>query len=565
MDNKPWLKYYPGHVPYSLNYPDWTMYEAIKNAAEQNPEATAYYFLGSRSSYAKLLRDIDHIAAKFSEMGLQKGDRITICMPNTPSGVIAFYAVNKIGAVASMIHPLSTAKEIEYFLKQSESKWALTLDAFYYNFDEILANTSVEKVIISKLPDYLSPLKGFLFKLTKGRKIKKIPSDKPVTYWKDLMAAEATTEVPEGPGPDEMSVILYSGGTTGEPKGIMLSSRNFNALGLQTATMGDMQVGDKMLSILPIFHGFGLAIGFHAIFMSGGTSIMVPKFDAKSVAELIAKEKPQYMAGVPTLYEALLKEPKVKNADFSSFKLMASGGDRLPDTTKKRFDDFLAKRKGKVTLREGYGLTESVTANCLVPDEYYRKGSVGIPFPDMEIKIVELGSTKEVEPGTEGEICVYGPTVMLGYLNAPEENAKTLQQHADGRTWLHTGDLGYMDEDGFLYFVLRMKRIIKVSGMGVYPPQIENTLDSHPDVSMSSAIGVPDEYKMQRVKAFVVLKDDHLDQEKVKKELMDKCKRELNRWSVPSEIEIRESLPLTKIGKVAFTELEKEELAKVES
>jgi long-chain acyl-CoA synthetase len=420
----------------------------------------------------------------------------------------------------------------------------------------------VNNIVVAKLTDYLSPVKQFLFKLTKGRKIKKVPDSDKNIFWKDILKAKTSGDVETDRKVREMAVILYSGGTTGNPKGIMLSSYNINALATQIKYVGPMNSDDKMLSILPVFHGFGLAIGIHAVLTTGATSLLVPKFDPKMVASLIQKAKPQFVAGVPTLYEALLREPKVQKADFSSFKFMASGGDSLPSHTKRKFDEFIQKRGAKTHLREGYGLTESVTANCVMPENHYRKGSVGIPFPDMELKIVKPGTTEEAPTGEEGEICVLGPTVMLGYLEDPEENKKALQIHSDGRTWLHTSDMGRMDEDGFFYFSIRTKRIIKVSGMGVYPPQIEDALSSHPNVSLSCAIGVPDEYKMNRVKAYVVLHDSSADQKNVENELLEICKRDLNKWSVPTEFEFVDSLPLTRIGKVDFNKLEEEERAK---
>lgn len=560
--NKPWLNYYDSYVPESVEYPKKSMYETVRDTAQTYPDRTAYFFLGHQCSYQKFLKDVDHVAAVLNDMGLTKGDRITVCMPNIPSSLIAFYAINKIGAIASMIHPLSSSKEIEYYLNLSESTWAMTLDAFYPNFNEIIGNTKVSKIIVSKLTDYLSPVKGFLFKLTKGRKIKKVPESDKNIYWKDIMKTSTENQLQADHNVKEMAVLLYSGGTTGDPKGIMLSSYNINALATQIKHVGPMEAGDKMLSILPIFHGFGLAIGIHAVLISGATSILVPKFEAKMVASLITKTKPQFVAGVPTLYEALLREPKVQKADFSSFKFMASGGDSLPSHTKRKFDEFIKKRGAKTHLREGYGLTESVTANCVMPENHYRKGSVGIPFPDMELKIVKPDTTEEVSPGTEGEICVHGPTVMIGYLNDEEENKRALRIHSDGQKWLHTGDMGRMDEDGFVYFSIRTKRIIKVSGMGVYPPQIEDALSSHPGVSMSCAIGVPDEYKMNRVKAYVVLHNTDANKKKLEQELLDICKQDLNKWSIPTEFEFVDSLPLTRIGKIDFNKLEEEEKAK---
>lgn len=558
MKNRPWIKYY-GHVPETLEYPQKSMYAMVRESAEKYPNHIAYTFLGYQSTYAQFIDDIDKAAESLHKIGVRKGDKILISMPNTPAAIIGFYAANKIGCVASMIHPLSTSKEIQFFIKESDSKWALTLDAFYHNMHKIIDNTNLKKVIVASIPDYLNPLKGFLFKLTKGRKIKKLPDDERILLWKDFMAIEADEKVEDRFDPHEMAVILFSGGTTGHPKGIMLSSFNFNALGMQTGVQGPLEPNDKMLSILPVFHGFGLGVCIHTVFLFGSTSILVPKFDGDAVARLIIKEKPNFVAGVPTLYEALLRNKGMQKADLSSFKVIASGGDTLPPSLKERFDRFLKERGASVTLREGYGLTESVTANCLSPEGYHKPGTVGIPFPDMDMKIVKIGTQEEQELMEEGEICVSGPTVMLGYLNSPDDNQKALQKHNDGKTWLHTGDLGKMDEEGYLYFSLRMKRMLKVSGIGVYPPQIEAVIDSHKDVGMSCVIGIPDDYQMNKVKAFIVLDKNQENAAKIKGQIMELCKKELNKWSIPAEIEFRDELPLTKVGKIAFAELEKEE------
>ncbi len=358
--------------------------------------------------------------------------------------------------------------------------------------------------------------------------------------------------------PDECAVILYSGGTTGLPKGIMLTSRNFNCLGLQTASQGPIQAGDTILSILPVFHGFGLGVCIHTFLIRGGKCVLVPRFTPETVAGLIKKERPQYMAGVPTLYEALLRNKIMKRISLACLKTAYAGGDKLPKSIKERFDALIKERGGGAELLEGYGLTESVTACIATPKKAYREGSAGIPLPDMSAKIVEPGKTGELPPGNDGELCIAGPTLMLGYLNSPDLTAQTLIKHKDGLIWLHTGDICSMDSDGYVYFKLRMKRIIKVSGVSVSPVMVEEVLDQYPDISLSCVIGVPDQYKMQKVKAIIILKEPSKATEEEKKDIIEHCRKHLIKWSVPEEVEFRSTLPLTRVGKVAYSELEKE-------
>lgn len=564
----PWKKYL-GTVPFSLKYKEQTLYGAFADSAEKYPEYTAWDFLGLKNTYSQFLGDINHCAAALAEQGLQKGDRVTICMPNTPQAIIFFYALNKIGVIASMIHPLSTADEILYYIRLSKSRWAFTLDAFVPNFTPILEQSSLEKLVVTKLGDYMGNIKSSLFYLTKGRKIKKVPADKRIIWWKDLMKSVPPNRETKSVGMknDEMAVILYSGGTTGRSKGIMLSNGNFNALATQTRVQGSeiighMAPGDSCLAILPVFHGFGLAVCIHSILTSGGKCILVPKFSAELVGKMVRKEKPEIIAGVPTLYEALLTDSNMKKADMSNMKGAFAGGDKVPHSIKIRFDELLKKNGASVPLREGYGLTESVTVCAVMPESEYRRGSVGIPYPDMFFKIINTETGEIMNPGEEGEICVSGPTVMLGYLDEPEETAQVLQTDSKGITWLHTGDIGHMDSDGFIYFKLRLKRMLKVSGIAVYPSQIEELFDSRPDVSAVCAIGVPDVYQIQKVKAFIVLNNPEQAGPEKEKELIEWCRKKINKWSCPREIEFRTELPQTKVGKIAYRELEKEELNK---
>ena len=563
-EKKPWLKHY-GSVPHSIDYPRVTMYEALLKTAAKYSDSIAYDFLGYTSTYSNFAREIDQCANALAAIGLKKGDRITISMPTSPQGIICFYAANKIGVVASMIHPLSPAKEIEFYLNISKSTVALTLDAFYGKFKEVQDRTKLRKLILARIPDYLSPIKKFGFYVTKGRKITPVPKDSMVIWWKDMMQGNYQEIKKADMGADEMAVILYSGGTTGVPKGIMLSNYNFISEGMQVAAWGDLNDKDVIMAILPIFHGFGLGVCINAAFMGGARSILVPMFTPEILVNLIRDKQPSFVIGIPTLFEAMCKNKKFCKADLSCLKATFSGADTLPRTVKERFETVVERQGGSAKLMEGYGLTEAVTAIMAMPIYEYRENSIGVPFPDMQAKIVKSGTQEEAPVGEEGEICLSGPAVMLGYLEQPQETAETLQRHADGLIWLHTGDIATMDEDGFFYFKLRAKRMIKSSGMNVYPAQVEDILYHHPAVQEACVIGVPDEAQVQRVKAFVVLKDGYKASPEIEKELIDHCAKDLIKWCCPREVEFRGSLPLTLVGKVAYNVLEQEEKARLKA
>ena len=320
--------------------------------------------------------------------------------------------------------------------------------------------------------------------------------------------------------------------------------------------------GDKMLTAMPLFHGFGLGVCIHTMLSQGGRCILVPRFTAQSYAKLITKYHCNFIAGVPTLYEALLRLPGMDGADLSSLKGVFSGGDSLSIELKKKLDKFLYAHGAPIPVREGYGTTETVTACCLTPPHMFKEGSIGVPFPDTYIKIVEPGTDKEVPYGAEGEVLLAGPTVMKEYMKHPEETAETLRHHADGLTWVYTGDLGTMDQEGFVYFRGRAKRMIVSSGYNVYPGQIENILDANDMVQMSCVIGIPDAYRMQKVKAFVKLAAGIPANNETRQALMSYCSKNIAKYAMPCTIEFRDELPKTLVGKVAYRVLEEEELAR---
>ncbi len=555
-----------GEIPFHLDYFEGTMYEGVKKCAERFPDYVALDFMGATITYRKMLAEIDRCARAFKTIGVRKGDKVTIALPNCPQGIYAFYALNLIGAISNMVHPLSAEKELEFYINASNSQTVITLDQFYSKIDAIRDRTNLVNVVIASVKDEMTrPIKaGYM--LTEGRKVQKIPKDAPVIMWKDFMNMSKACfwRYAEHMNADDTAVILYSGGTTGTNKGIELTNKNFNALAAQIVATNQMfKPGDRMLAAMPIFHGFGLGVCIHAMLFNGGRSILVPRFTPKSYARDMVKKRCNFVAGVPTLYEAIMRLDKMNKADLSCLKGVFSGGDSLSIELKKRFDRFLYDHNAKIQVREGYGATETVSACCLTPPSKHKEGSIGIPFPDTYIKIVEPGTDKEVPYGQEGEILLAGPTVMKEYMNHPEETAETLRTHEDGLTWVYTGDLGTMDSEGFVYFKGRAKRMIISSGYNVYPAQIENILDANDKVQMSCVIGVPDSYKMQKVKAFVKLNPGVPQNDQTKEEILAYCRKHIAKYAMPYDIAFKDDMPKTLVGKVAYRVLEEEELAKL--
>lgn len=563
----PWEPFM-GDIPMHLDYFEGSMYDKIREVAERQPNNVAFDFMGASTTYKKMMEEIDKCAKALKTIGVREGDRVTVALPNCPQAIYLFYGINRVGAIANMIHPLSAEKEIEFYLNASHSVTAITLDQFYHKFENIRKNTCVINIVIASVKDELSRSVRAGYMLTEGRKVQKIPKEAPVIRWKEFMnlSRHCFYEYKVDRRGEDPAVILYSGGTTGTTKGIVLTNRNFNALGQQVVAANPMfRPGDKMLAAMPIFHGFGLGVCIHTMLSNGGRCILVPRFTAKSYAKLIVKYRCNFIAGVPTLYEALLRLPSMEKADLSCLKGVFSGGDSLSVELKKKFDRFLYDHNATIQVREGYGATETVTACCLTPPMMSKEGSIGIPFPDTYIKIVRPNTDEELPAGEEGEILLAGPTVMKEYMDNPEETAQTLRRHADGLTWVYTGDLGYMDSEGFIYFKGRSKRMIISSGYNIYPGQIENILDAHDFVQMSCIIGVPDAYKMQKVKAFVKLVPDVPKTDETKKTLLDYCRKNVAKYAMPYDIEFRDELPKTLVGKVAYRQLEEEELSKIKA
>ena len=555
----PWLKYYKD-VPSHLNYPKGTMVGYFLEAVARFPEDIAIEYYGRTYTYRAFYEMIRDTAKSLKSQGVKEGDTIAICMPNTPEAILMFYAANMVGAIVSLIHPLSAEKEIQNYINGSGATFLLSLDLVYDKVHNIVDNTCVKKIVIASASDSLKTIKKFLYKFKNRGAVPKIELTDDIMTWNEFLnyGYNYQGEIACLKSSCDPAVILYSGGTSGDPKGILLSNINFNALALSCHKMIE-QSGEKesILAILPIFHGFGLGVCIHTTLCCGMRVVLIPNFSPKDFGSLLHKHKISIVCGVPSLFENLTKTKIGKN-DLSKLKCAISGGDFMSKDLKDKVDTYFHEHGSSAEVRVGYGLTEASAAICATPTGEYRESSIGIPFPDTYTKIVRVGTHDEVPYGEDGEICISGPTVMMGYLNNLEETIQTLQIHKDGRTWLHTGDIGSMDKEGFVYFKQRVKRIIISNGYNLYPSYIETIINSHPDVFTSTVIGIPHPKKVQVAKAYIVLKDGVNASKDIEKSIRLYCEKNLAKYSLPAVYEFRNSLPKTLVGKVAYRELEKE-------
>lgn len=545
---------------YQSTYPDVSMHRLLQEAANRHPRACACSFEGSKISYQTLLEQIDRAARGLAALGIGKGDRVSICMPNMPQAIVCFYAANRIGAVANMIHPLSSPEELRLFLDISQSKLVLTLTGLYDRVLEATQRLTFPCTVLTAHIKYdLPAAKRLLYPLSKqARQVSHLPAYGHIP-WEAVLQLGKGKPLPIdiGRGQD-LAAILYSGGTTGNPKGVMLTNLNFNALAAQTVKACGFSdfAGKRMLSLMPLFHGFGLGLGIHTPLSVGAQCILMPRFNAKALTGILKKQTPHVIPGVPQFFEALTDLPGLKKADLSCVLGVFCGGDTLTPDLKNRVDRFLQDHGSTARLRQGYGLTECVSATCLEPPAASRTGSVGRPFDSTLYRIFCPQSHKEAAPGQLGEICISGQTVMQGYLNCPEETAQVLQTHPDGRLWLHTGDLGHMDEDGFVYFHQRLKRMLVCNGYNIYPCQLEQALQLHPKVDKACVVGIADPKRGQVPQAYVILKPGFTPDEAIRKELFNHCAQHIAAYALPREIVFTDALPKTALGKTDYRKLE---------
>ena len=555
----PWIASY-NDIKAHLEYPDTSIVDHLLSKVNDHPNNVAFEYYGTEVTYKELRERIKETAASLVAMGVKKGDIITVCTPNVPQGVVMFYAANYIGAIASMVHPLSSESEIEYYVNDTKSKIILTLDLFYEKVSAAVVNTNIEKIVVVSVSEDMKKVMSSLYWVTKGRKIPPVPKKSNVIFWKEFIdeGKKIKENIHVNVKGKDSAVILYSGGTTGTSKGVILTNLNFNALAIQAAEMVAPKDGKihSLLAILPIVHGFGLGVCVNTPLVLGWKVILIPDFKASKYAELVKKYKPSFIVGVPTLYEAFIKTDLFKEPNsLEHVKVVISGGDKMNVESKREVNAFLAAHGSTAKVQEGYGLTESCGASCVHLGGSEKPDSIGIPFPDVYYKVVYTGTLNEADYGEEGEICISGPTVMKGYLNNPQETYQVLKKHSDGRVWLHTGDLGHMDKDGWVFFKQRLKRMIVSSGYCIYPNYIEKIINYHESVSQCVVVGIDDKYRVQKIRAYIILKDGVKHTEEVEKSIYDHCKKNIAKYSIPHEIEYIKEFPKTLVGKVSFKTL----------
>ena len=555
---KLWEKFYH-NTKSKVEVVNYSVYENLYYSTKEYLNKACFDYLKKKMTFQGLLNNIEHCAKALKYSGINAGDVVSICMANTPEAVIAFYAINKIGAIANLIHPLSAEEEIKDSLIATNSELIIAIDIVHPKIKNIIDKTPTYKTVIVTPNNSMPFVIGASYYITKGRK--NLPSkNEAVIFWNDWISQakdfETTTLVKTTK--EQPAAILQSGGTSGTPKNIILTNGNINVVVEQVKIQfPDLDYKDNMLGVLPIFHCFGLVVGIHVPLCVGAKVTLVPQFDASKFHRLILLYRPTLIIGVPTLYEALMNNKKMKHIDLSCLKYVVSGGDSMTADKQERVNKFLAEHKCKARLIQGYGMTETsgpVTFGGLGSDI---PGSVGIPMPSIDMKIVDKTTKEELPPREIGEIMISGPNVMLGYLDNEEETNNTLELDNKKRLWTHTGDMGYINEDGVLFFVQRLKRMLIVSGYNVYPSHIEEVIMKHDAVLNCGVVGIPHPYKVQVPKAYIVLKNGINVDHKIKKDIKEYCSKNLAHYMIPKEFEFRESLPKTKLGKVNYRELEK--------
>jgi len=555
MGEKVWLSSYPEQVPHSIDYPDVSLPEVLINTTKDFPEHDAIHFLGKKVKYKELLNYAYQFAHGLQSLGVKKGDRVAIMLPNSPQGVISYYGALMIGAIVVQNNPMYTERELEHQLGDSGAETIVTLDLFYSKVMNVKPKTALKHVIVTSVKDFLPFPKNLLYplKAKKDGKYVKIPAEKDVYQFLSFLKAQPTTPIKiEIDSKEDLALLQYTGGTTGVSKGVMLTHSNLVANAIQGSHwLYKAEKGkEKFLGVLPFFHVFGMTVVMNFSIYIAATMILVPRFNPDELLEVIQKERPTFFPGAPTMYIALLNHPKIKEYDLSSIQVCISGSAPLPLEVQEKFEALTGAR-----LVEGYGLTETSPVTHANPLWDKRKsGSIGIPWPDIDAKIVDPTTGEDIKEGEIGELAIKGPVVMKGYWNRPEETNKVLQND-----WLLTGDMATVDDEGYFYIVDRKKDMIIAGGYNIYPREVEEVLYEHPAVQEAVVVGIPDPYRGETVKAYIVLKEGT---QATEKDFDEYCRANLAAYKVPKAYEFRTELPKTLVGKVLRRALVEEEKKK---
>ncbi len=549
---KVWLKNYEKEVPHSIDYPSLSLYQLFQQSAKKYSQQPAVHFMGRELTYAELSSQVDAMAAALADLGVKKGDRVAIHLPNCTQFPIAFFAAHAIGAIVVPCNPLYVAREMEYQLKDSGAETIITLTRFYKMIKEVQPKTVLKNVIVSNIKDFFPGFLSLLYTVAKEKKEgDRVEIAKEDHTFTGLLSKYAGKKPPAVEvSPFDRAVFLYTGGTTGVSKGAVLQHRNLVANMFQVkAWCTDYQDGKEVaLGVLPFFHSYGLTTILNLGLLNGAKLVLLPRFVLGDVLKTIDKQKPTLFPGVPTIYVAINNAPNLNKYDIKSIRICISGAAPLPVEVQQQFEKNTGGR-----LVEGFGLSETSPVTHANPVYGVRKpGSIGLPMPDTEYKIVDVETgEKELPIGEIGELCIRGPQVMEGYLNMPEENAQSIR---DG--WFYTGDIAKADEDGYTYIVDRKKDMVIAGGFNIYPRDIEEVLYTHPKIMEAAVAGINDPYRGETLKAYIVLKEGETMTEE---EVTDYCKANLAAYKVPKLVEFRPELPKTMIGKVLRRMLREEE------
>ena len=548
---------YIDKLPKDIQYPEGGLYDVIYESSCKWPHNTALQYFDTEITYKDMIKKINKVAAALKSLGAEKGDRITVCMPNTPEAIYMFYAINEIGAVANMVHPLSSEKEIEDYVNQAHSKIILCIDISYFKVEAIIENTDLEQVIVVSPTRSMASIVRVLYKLTKGRKNHIKKSQRVITWDQFLSKAGKFIGNPHARvNAEDDAVIMYSGGTTGKPKGIILSNLNFNAqaLGAKYLVPELFKSSYSFMAFLPNFHAFGLGCCIHMPLFNGARSFLIPQFNPKKFKSYITKYKVNVLVGVPTVFDYLTKI-KFKKDALRTVKYVVSGGDMISMSNKEKINDFLQAHGSKALIENGYGLTEASGGFIFSPLSIAEDpDGIGYPLPDNEVIIMDLKTGKEVPLGEDGEILVRGLSVMKGYLGKPKETAEAFIK-VGSKKYLRTGDIGYADEKGIIHFRSRLKRMIISNGYNIYPANIEDVTMKCKHIAACAAVGREDKLRGEKIVVFVVPEKD-ASERAIKRELNNIYKKHLAKYEIPREIRFLAELPKTKLAKVDFKALE---------